>query len=63
MRFPLFVKPVSGDASMGIDDSSLVTEYSELVERIDFIQNKLKLPALVEEYIEGREFYVTLRAL
>ena len=60
MRFPLFVKPLSGDASMGIDDSSLVTEYSKLVERIDFIQNKLKLPALVEEYIEGREFYVSI---
>ena len=60
MRFPLFVKPLSGDASLGIDDSSLVTEYSKLVERIDFIQNKLKLPALVEEYIEGREFYVSI---
>jgi len=58
MRFPLFVKPLTGDASMGIDDSSLVTEYSKLVERVSFIQMQLKLPALVEEYIEGREFYV-----
>lgn len=60
MRFPLFVKPLSGDASMGIDDSSLVTEYSKLVERISFIQTQLNLPALVEEYIEGREFYVSI---
>jgi D-alanine-D-alanine ligase len=60
IRFPLFVKPVSGDASNGIDDSSLVTEYSKLVERISFIQTQLKLPALVEEYIEGREFYVSI---
>jgi D-alanine-D-alanine ligase len=60
MRFPLFVKPLSGDASMGIDDSSLVTEYPKLVERISFIQTQLKLPALVEEYIEGREFYVSI---
>jgi D-alanine-D-alanine ligase len=58
MRFPLFVKPLHGDTSLGIDDSSLVTEYSKLVERINFIQNQLKVPALVEEYIEGREFYV-----
>ncbi len=58
MRFPLFVKPLHGDASLGIDDSSLVTEYSKLVERIGFIQTQLKVPALVEEYIEGREFYV-----
>ena len=38
MRFPLFVKPLCGDASMGIDDSSLVTEYSKLVERVTFIR-------------------------
>ena len=60
MRFPLFVKPLHGDASMGIDDSSLVTEYSKLVERVSFIQTQLNLPALVEEYIEGREFYVSI---
>jgi D-alanine-D-alanine ligase len=58
MRFPLFVKPLHGDTSLGINDSSLVTEYSKLVERINFIQTQLKVPALVEEYIEGREFYV-----
>ena len=58
MRFPLFVKPLHGDTSLGIDDSSLVTEYSKLIERIGFIQTQLNVPALVEEYIEGREFYV-----
>jgi D-alanine-D-alanine ligase len=60
MRFPLFVKPLSGDASFGIDDSSLVAEYSKMVERIAYIQTQLNLPALVEEYIEGREFYVSI---
>ncbi len=58
MRFPLFVKPLHGDTSLGIDDSSLVTEYSKLVERIGFIQTQLRVPALVEQYIEGREFYI-----
>ena len=58
MRFPLFVKPLSGDTSLGIDDSSLITEYAKLTERITFIQTQLKVPALAEEYIEGREFYV-----
>jgi D-alanine-D-alanine ligase len=58
MHFPLFVKPLHGDTSLGIDDSSLITEYSKLIERISFIQTHLKVPALVEEYIEGREFYV-----
>jgi D-alanine-D-alanine ligase len=60
MRFPLFVKPLCGDASLGIDDSSLVTEYTKLIERVGFIQTQLKLPALVEEYVEGREFYVSI---
>jgi len=58
MHFPLFVKPLRGDTSLGIEGSSLVTEYSNMVERIDFIHNQLKEQALVEEYIEGREFYV-----
>ncbi len=58
MHFPLFVKPLHGDASWGIDDSSLVSEYTKLDERIHFILTQLKEPALVEEYIEGREFYV-----
>ena len=35
-----------------------MTEYSKLIERIGFIQTQLNVPALVEEYIEGREFYV-----
>jgi D-alanine-D-alanine ligase len=60
MHFPFFVKPLHGDASLGITDSSLVTEYAKLIERINFIQNQLKVPALVEEYIDGREFYVAV---
>ncbi len=58
MRFPLFVKPLHGDASLGINDESLVTGYAKIVERINFIQTQLKDSALVEDYIEGREFYV-----
>ena len=58
MHFPLFVKPLHGDASVGIDDKSIVYEYPKLMEKVNFIQEQLKVPALVEEYIEGREFYV-----
>jgi D-alanine-D-alanine ligase len=35
-----------------------MTEYSKLIERSGFIQTQLKVPALVEEYVEGRKFYV-----
>jgi D-alanine-D-alanine ligase len=58
MHFPLFVKPMRGDASVGIHDSSLVRDYGSLVQRVDQIHKELQDAALVEEYIEGREFYV-----
>jgi D-alanine-D-alanine ligase len=58
MRFPVFVKPMRADASIGIHDSSLVRNYDSLVERVDTIHKDLQDAALVEEYIEGREFYV-----
>jgi D-alanine-D-alanine ligase len=57
LRMPLFVKPVSMDASIGIDAKSLVRDSSQLMERIAAI-HKLGDAALVEEYVEGREFYV-----
>lgn len=58
MRFPLFVKPLRRDASAGITDSSLVNDYEHLMRRIDYIHNHIHDTALVEEYIEGREFFV-----
>jgi D-alanine-D-alanine ligase len=58
MRFPLFVKALRHDASAGIDDSSLVNDYSSMMKQIDHIHKELMDTALVEEYIEGREFYV-----
>jgi D-alanine-D-alanine ligase len=58
MHFPLFVKPMRGDASIGIHDSSLVRDYDALIERVNAIHTQLQDAALVEEYIEGREFYV-----
>jgi D-alanine-D-alanine ligase len=58
MRFPLLVKPQHGDASAGVGDSSLVSDLRSLVERIAYIHTELHDAAIVEEYIEGREFYV-----
>lgn len=60
MRFPLFIKPMRGDASLGIGNSSLVNDYQSLVKNIDFIHKELRETALVEEYIDGREFYVSV---
>jgi D-alanine-D-alanine ligase len=58
LRMPLFVKPLRMDASLGIDGKSLVRSTHEMMERVRDIHRRLKDAALVEEYIEGREFYV-----
>ncbi len=58
MKFPLFVKPLKKDASAGIDNQSLVNDYGSLMRKIEYIHKELKDTALVEEYIDGREFYV-----
>lgn len=58
MHFPMFVKPMRGDASIGVHDSSLVHDYDSLVKQVSLIHEELHDAAIVEEYIEGREFYV-----
>lgn len=57
ISFPLIVKPTSEDASIGIDKDSVVGSIKELMERIEYLQEEFESPALIEEYIEGREIY------
>jgi D-alanine-D-alanine ligase len=59
LRFPLFVKPLRMDASIGINGKSLVKTTRELMDRVAMI-HKLKDSALVEEFIDGREFFVSV---
>ena len=58
LRFPLFVKSSTEDASLGIAHASVVADGKQLAERIGFIHEQTHSDALVEEYIEGRELYV-----
>jgi D-alanine-D-alanine ligase len=58
LNFPLFVKPAAGAASEGIDENSYCTTRAELVAKAKSIHSKLKVAALAEEFIDGREFYV-----
>lgn len=60
IQFPLIVKPSNEDGSIGIDGGAVVTTVKELMERIDFIHEKFDSPALIEEYIEGREIYAAV---
>src|SRR5437763_981175 len=60
IKFPLIVKPTSEDGSIGIDQFSVVDSVKELMERIHYIQEEFDSPALIEEYIEGREIYAAI---
>src|SRR5579859_1942635 len=60
VKFPLIVKPTSEDGSIGIDQFSVVGSVKELMERIHYIQEEFDSPALIEEYIEGREIYAAV---
>ncbi|HTZ57963.1 MAG TPA: ATP-grasp domain-containing protein [Acidobacteriaceae bacterium] len=60
ISFPLIVKPTSEDGSIGIDSASVVTSVKELMERVSYIQTEFDSPALIEEYIEGREIYASI---
>ena len=60
VRFPLIVKPQSEDGSIGIDAAAVVTGVKELMERVEYVQNEFDSPALIEEYIEGREIYASV---
>jgi D-alanine-D-alanine ligase len=58
LRFPLFVKSVSDEGSVGIAQASVVRSDEKLKERVEFIHQQNNTPALAEEFIEGREIYV-----
>ena len=60
IEFPLIVKPTSEDGSIGIDATSVVNSVKELMEKIHYIQEEFDSPALIEEYIEGREIYASI---
>jgi D-alanine-D-alanine ligase len=58
LRFPLIVKPLDEDASVGIAQASVVRDDDALKERVTFIHERFKTAAIVEEFIAGRELYI-----
>ena len=60
LKYPCIVKPVGEDASHGITAESVVNDFSSLEKRVKAISDSYGEQALVEEYIDGREFNVTI---
>jgi D-alanine-D-alanine ligase len=60
IKFPVIVKPAFEDASVGIENESIVANRKTLDERINYVFDTFNQPALVEEFIEGRELNVAV---
>lgn len=60
LRLPLIVKPLCEEASRGISQASIADSGDYLVERVGFIHEKMHMDAIAEEYIDGRELYVSV---
>jgi D-alanine-D-alanine ligase len=60
LLFPLVVKPAFEDSSEGISNASIVESKDALKERVKFVHEKWQQAAIAEEYIEGRELYVSI---
>jgi len=58
LQFPLFVKPSREGTGMGVSSKSIVQDQYELTEQVKYIVEKYHEPALVEQFIEGREVTV-----
>jgi len=58
LKYPLLVKSVTDEGSVGIAQASIVRDDEKLRERVDLIHRQTGRPAMAEEYIEGREIYV-----
>jgi len=60
LKYPLIVKPANTDNSIGITNESVVTDEKELLRQLEKVIIEYKRPALVEEYIDGDEYDVTI---
>jgi D-alanine-D-alanine ligase len=60
MKYPLFVKPLKEDASLGISRKSYVRNEAELKAQVEYVNKRYGQPALVEEYIPGRELNIAI---
>jgi D-alanine-D-alanine ligase len=60
LRFPILIKPVKEEASYGISQASFVEDDEQFRDRVSFVHDKYQSAAIAEEYIDGRELYVSI---
>ena len=60
LTYPLFVKPIHEDGSIGIDDHSIVHDHRTLVTKVQEVHARYKQAALVEKYIQGRDIAASI---
>ncbi len=60
IKLPAIIKPLCEEASRGISQASIVENEETFVERIKFIHENMNMDAIAEEYIDGRELYVSV---
>jgi D-alanine-D-alanine ligase len=60
MHFPAIVKPALDHCSLGVTREAVVWSAEALASRIEYVIDNFHGPALVEEFIDGREFHVTV---
>lgn len=60
LRLPCIVKPLTEEASRGISNASIVDDEKSFLERVAMIHERMKLDCIAEEYIDGRELYVSV---
>jgi D-alanine-D-alanine ligase len=59
-QYPVIVKSLTQEASIGISQASVIEDETKLRERVQFIHESVKTDAIIEQYIEGRELYVAV---
>lgn len=60
LRLPCIVKPLTEEASRGISQASIVDDEKSFTERVGMIHERMNLDVIAEEYVEGRELYVSV---
>jgi D-alanine-D-alanine ligase len=58
LKYPLIVKSLTYESSTGISQASVVSNDEQLARRVQYIHDTILTPAIIEEFIDGREMYV-----